>query len=104
MINNFTFYRFCHSRPLGVSFSGNPVFNSGFRIKCGMTLKKHLQIERNRFGLHDKAMRAMRLAIRGVIKKHLMFNMPLAIWDDKNQKVKYVSPQTALKIFNKEND
>lgn len=58
---------------------------------------------KKRLSLQDKAMLAMKEAIRDAIEQHRKFKLPLAIWDDKNQKVKYVSPQTALKIFNKEN-
>ena len=53
--------------------------------------------------LQEKAMLAMKQAIRKVIEQHRKAKQPLAIWDEKNKKVKYISPQTALKIFNKEN-
>ena len=56
---------------------------------------------KKRLSLHDKAMLAMRQAVRGAIESHKKANLPLAIWDEKNQKVKLVSPKTALKIFNK---
>ena len=57
---------------------------------------------KKRLSLQDKAMLAMNQAIRKVIEQHRKAKLPLAIWDYEKQKVKYVSPQTALKIFNKE--
>ncbi len=58
---------------------------------------------KKRLSLQDKAILAMKEAIRDVIEQHRKAKLPLAIWDEKNQKVKYVSPRTALKIFNNEN-
>ena len=59
---------------------------------------------KKRLSLQDKAMLAMKEAIRDVIEQHRIAKQPLAIWDYEKQKVKYVSPKTALKIFNKENN
>lgn len=56
---------------------------------------------KKRLTLQDKAMLAMRQAIRKVIEQHRKAKQPLAIWDYEKHKVKYVSPKTALKIFNK---
>lgn len=57
---------------------------------------------KKRLSLQDKAMLAMTQAISKVIEQHRKAKQPLAIWDYKKNKVKFVSPRTALKIFNKE--
>ena len=57
---------------------------------------------KKRLTLQDKALLAMREAIREVIEKHKKLKLPLAVWDYKANKVKYISPQAALRKFNKE--
>jgi len=57
---------------------------------------------KKRLTLHDKALLAMREAVRGVIERHRKEKRPLAVWDRKAQKVKWISPQTALRQFNKQ--
>ena len=57
---------------------------------------------KKRLTLQDKALLAMREAVRGVIEKHKKLKQPLAVWDYKAEKVKYISPQAALRKFNKE--
>ena len=57
---------------------------------------------KKRLTMSDKALLAMREAVRKVIERHRKLKMPLAIWDDKANKVKYISPQAALRKFNKE--
>ena len=57
---------------------------------------------KKRLTLQDKALLAMREAVRKVIERHKKLKLPLAVWDDKANKVKYISPQTALRKFNKE--
>ena len=44
-------------------------------------------------------MLAMREAVRGVIERHRKDKCPLAVWDWKNSKVKYISPAEALRQF-----
>ena len=44
----------------------------------------------------------MREAVREVIERHRKEKRPLAVWDRKAQKVVFMSPQTALRKFNKE--
>ena len=44
----------------------------------------------------------MREAVREVIERHKKENLPLAVWDWKKQKVAYISPQAALRRYNKE--
>ena len=56
---------------------------------------------KKRLSLHDKALLAMREAVRRVIERHKKLKQPLAVWDYKAKKVKYISPQTALRKFNK---
>jgi hypothetical protein len=58
-------------------------------------------MKKKRLSLHDKAMLAMREAVRGVIEQHRKEKQPLAVWDWKNQKVKLISPALALRQFNK---
>jgi len=58
-------------------------------------------MKKKRLSLHDKAMLAMREAIRGVIEQHRKAKRPLAVWDRKNEKVKFISPAAALREFNK---
>jgi hypothetical protein len=57
-------------------------------------MKKHIS-------LHDKALMAMREAVRDVIEQHRKSKRPLAVWDYKNNKVKHISPAAALREFNK---
>ena len=56
---------------------------------------------KKRLSLHDKAFLAMREAVREVIERHRKEKRPLAVWDRKAQKVIFISPQTALRQFNK---
>jgi hypothetical protein len=56
---------------------------------------------KKRLSLQDKAMLAMREAIRDVIERHKKLKMPLAVWDWKKNKVKFISPRSALRQFNK---
>lgn len=57
---------------------------------------------KKRLTMSDKALLAMREAVREVIERHKKLKMPLAVWDFKADKVKYISPQAALRKFNKE--
>lgn len=57
---------------------------------------------KKRLSLHDKALLAMREAIRDVIERHRKAKLPLAIWDYKAKKVVYISPEAALRKFKKE--
>jgi len=57
---------------------------------------------KKRLSLHDKALLAMREAVRDVIERHKKEKRPLAIWDYKARKVVFISPQAALRRFNKE--
>jgi len=57
---------------------------------------------KKRLSLHDKALLAMREAVREVIERHKKEKRPLAVWDFKAQKVAFISPQAALRKFNKE--
>ena len=57
---------------------------------------------KKRLTLHDKALLAMQEAVKEVIEKHKKLKMPLAVWDYKANKVKFISPQAALRKFNKE--
>lgn len=50
---------------------------------------------KKRLSLHDKAMRAMREAVREVIKRHKKEKLPLAVWDWKAKKVAFISPDAA---------
>jgi hypothetical protein len=43
---------------------------------------------KKRLSLHDKAVLAMREAVREVIERHKKEKLPLAVWDWKGQKVK----------------
>ena len=52
--------------------------------------------------MSDKALLAMRQAVKKVIERHKKLNLPLAVWDYKAKKVKFISPQAALRKFNKE--
>jgi hypothetical protein len=56
---------------------------------------------KKRLSLHEKAMLAMNEAVRGVIERHRITKRPLAVWDWKKNKVKYISPGIALRNFNK---
>ena len=56
---------------------------------------------KKRLSLQDKAMLAMREAIRDVIEQYRKDKMSLAVWDWKKQKVAFISPATALRRFNK---
>ena len=56
---------------------------------------------KKRLTLQDKAMLAMRAAIRDVIEQHRKDKMSLVVWDWKKNKVKYISPMAALRQFNK---
>ena len=57
---------------------------------------------KKRLTLQDKALLAMREAVKEVIERHRKLKLPLAVWDFKADKVKYISPQAALRKFNKE--
>jgi hypothetical protein len=57
---------------------------------------------KKRLSLHDKALLAMREAVRDVIERNKKEKRPLAIWDYKTRKVVFISPQAALRRFNKE--
>ena len=57
---------------------------------------------KKRLSLHDKALIAMKEAVRDVIEQHRKAKLPLAIWDYKAKKVVYISPEAALRKFNKE--
>jgi len=57
---------------------------------------------KKQLSLHDKALLAMREAVRDVIERHRKEKRPLVIWDYKKQKVVFISPQAALRRFNKE--
>ncbi|MFC1637054.1 hypothetical protein ACFL5Z_19710 [Planctomycetota bacterium] len=57
---------------------------------------------KKRLTLSDKALLAMREAVREVIERHKKLKQPLAVWDYKANKVKFISPQAALRKFNKE--
>lgn len=56
---------------------------------------------KKRLSLQDKAMLALREAVRDVIEQHRKEKRPLAVWDWKKQKVAFISPATALRRFNK---
>jgi hypothetical protein len=56
-------------------------------------------MKRRHLSLRDKAILAMREAVRGVIERHKKDKCPLAVWDWKNKKVKYISPAEALRQF-----
>lgn len=58
-------------------------------------MKKHLS-------LHDKAMLAMREAVKEVIERHKKEKRPLAVWDWKAQKVIFISPARALREYSKD--
>ena len=57
---------------------------------------------KKRLSLRDKALLAMREAIRDVIEQHRKTKHPLAVWDRKTQKVVFISPGVALRKYNKE--
>lgn len=57
---------------------------------------------KKRLSLHEKALLAMREAVRDVIERHRKEKLPLAIWDYKAKKVVFISPEAALRKFNKE--
>lgn len=59
------------------------------RKKKGKTKKKRLTIQ-------DKAVLAMRAAVRGVIKRHKETGRPLAIWKD--GRVVWISPYTLKEV------
>jgi hypothetical protein len=46
-------------------------------------------------------MLAMREAVREVIERHKKEKRPLAVWDWKKKKVKFISPAAALHQYNK---
>ena len=52
--------------------------------------------------MSDKALLAMRQAVKKVIERHKKLKQPLAVWNYKANKVKFISPQAALRKFNKE--
>jgi len=56
---------------------------------------------KKRLSLHDKAVLAMREAVREVIERHKKEKLALAVWDWKAQKVKFISPAAALRKYNK---
>jgi len=57
---------------------------------------------KKRLTMSDKALLAMREAVKKVIERHKKLKLPLAVWDCKANKVKFISPQAALRKFNKE--
>jgi hypothetical protein len=57
--------------------------------------------KKKRLSLHDKALLAFREAIRDVIEQHRKDKRPLAVWDWKNNKVKFISPAAALRQYNR---
>ena len=57
---------------------------------------------KKRLSLHDKALLAMRQAVRGVIERHKKEKRPLAVWDWKAQKVAFISPQAALRKYHRD--
>jgi len=57
---------------------------------------------KKRLTMSDKALLAMREAVKKVIERHKKLKLPLAVWDFKANKVKFISPQAALRKFNKE--
>ena len=57
---------------------------------------------KKRLSLHDKALLAMREAVRDVIERHKKEKLPLVVWDRKAKKVVFISPEAALRKFNKE--
>ncbi len=57
-------------------------------------------MNKKRLSLHNKAILAMREAVKGVIEEHRKAKKPLAVWDWKKNKVKLISPSTALRQFN----
>ena len=57
---------------------------------------------KKRLSLRDKALLAMREAVRDVIEQHKKTKRPLAVWDRKAQKVAFISPAAALRQYNKE--
>jgi hypothetical protein len=56
---------------------------------------------KKRLSLHDKAILAMREAVKEVIERHKKENRPLAVWGWKAHKVIYISPDAALRKYNK---
>ena len=56
---------------------------------------------KKRLSLHDKALLAMREAVREVIERHKKENRPLAVWGWKERKVVFISPAAALRRYNK---
>jgi len=56
---------------------------------------------KKRLSLHDKAVLAMREAVKEVIERHRKEKRPLAVWGWKAQKVIFISPATALRKYNK---
>jgi len=56
---------------------------------------------KKRLSLQDKAVLAMREAVRGVIERHKRENRPLAVWGWKSHRVIYISPAAALRKYNK---
>jgi len=57
---------------------------------------------KKRLSLHNKAMLAMREAVKEVIERHKKEKWPLAVWNWKTQKVIFMSPATALRKYNKD--
>jgi hypothetical protein len=51
--------------------------------------------------LHDKALLALREAVKRVIEEHRKEKRPLAVWDWKANKVIFISLAAALREFNK---
>ena len=56
---------------------------------------------KKRLSLHDKALLAMREAVKGVIERHYKEKRPLAVWGWKEHKVIFISPAVALRQYNK---
>jgi hypothetical protein len=61
---------------------------------------KNMKKKKKRLSLHDKAMLAMREAVKDVILRHKRENRPLAVWSWKQQKVVFISPAAALRKYN----
>jgi hypothetical protein len=55
---------------------------------------------KKRLSLHDKAMLAMREAVKDVILRHKKENRPLAVWSRKRRKVVFITPAAALRKYN----
>jgi len=56
---------------------------------------------KKRLSLHDKALLAIREAVKEVIERHKKEKRLLAVWDWKVQKVIFISPAAALREYNR---